>query len=68
MTSKSEIFKTAHAAAKRAMAEQREIKHPSGWQSYRQLFALCLKGWHVLQADKLYVKVYEPKFMWLRGM
>jgi glyoxylate utilization-related uncharacterized protein len=68
MTTKSEIFKYAHEHAKRAMAEQIEIKHPSAHKSYRELFALCLRGYHILQASKNYVPVEKPKFMWLRGM
>lgn len=65
---KSQIFKVAHAAAKRAMAEQIEIKHPSAHKTYAQLFGLCLKGYYVQEKSKLYVPVEKPKFMWLRGM
>ena len=67
MTTKSQIFKFAHAAAKRAMAEQIEIKHPSAHKSYCKLFALCLRGYYILEANKNYVPVEEPKFMWLKG-
>jgi len=65
--SKSQIFKYAHTHAKRAMAEQIKIKHPSAHKTYRELFALCLRGYWVLEARKAYVPVEEPKFMWLRG-
>lgn len=67
MTNKSEIFKSAHVAAKRAMAEQREIKHPSAHKTYKQLFALCLKGCYI-NMSKPYERNVEPvKFMWWRG-
>lgn len=67
MASKSEIFNLAHAGAKRAMAEQLEIKHPSDHKTYRALFGLCLKGYYVQQVQLAYVPVEKPKFMWLRG-
>lgn len=68
MNTKSQIFKSAHMDAKRAMAEQIKIKHPSAHKTYKQLFALCLRGVYILEAAKNYVPVEKPKFMWLRGM
>lgn len=65
---KSEIFKAAHADAKRAIAEQKEIKHPSAHRTYAEIFASCLRGVHILGAGKRYVPVEAPKFLWLRGM
>ena len=67
MNSKSEIMLAAHADVRRAMAEQKEIKHPSAHKSYKELFAICLRGVYIIEAAKLYVPVVEPKFMWLRG-
>lgn len=61
------MFKHAHASAKAAMAEQKEIKHPSAHKSYRELFALALRGCYVLDRPVVQVKS-EPRFMWLRGM
>lgn len=49
---KSQIFKNAHTAAKLAMAEQIEIKHPSLHKTYRQLFSLALRGYYVGDAYK----------------
>lgn len=46
---KSQIFKLAHAAAKVAMAEQIEIKHPSAHKSYQQLFGLALRGYYAVK-------------------
>ncbi len=64
---KSEMFKKAHAGAARAMAEQREIKHPSAHRSYRELFALCLRGAHL--GDVYKRSGVEPvRYLWLRGM
>ena len=65
---KSQMFKAAHADAKRAMAEQKEIKHPSGWRTYAAIFASCLRGVYILEAGKSYAPVQEVKFMFLRGM
>ena len=63
---KSQIFKSAHAAVKLAMAEQIEIKHPSTHKSYRQLFALTLRGAYL---GDVYKPVEKPVgFMWLRGV
>ena len=45
---KSETFKAAHAAARRAVAEQVAIKHPSAHKTYAQLFALSLRGLAIL--------------------
>jgi hypothetical protein len=60
------IFKQARAAAVRAMAEQRETKHPSAHKSYRELFALCLRGARL--GDVYARRGEEPvRFMWLRG-
>lgn len=64
---KSEMFKAAHASAKAAMTEQKEIKHPSAHKSYAALFALCLRGCYVLNRPVMVIES-EPKFMWLRGM
>lgn len=61
----SEIFKLAHTATKLAIAEQREIKHPSVHKSYRELFSLALRGAYL---GDVYKTVDKPKFMWLRGM
>ena len=66
MKSKSEIFKAAHAAARLAQAEQLEIKHPSLHKSYRELFALALRGAYL---GDVYKRTEQPaRFMWLRGM
>lgn len=67
MTNKSQLFKSAHAAARVAMAEQIEIKHLSAHKTYAQLFAMCLKGLDIKQLPVMVI-VEEPKFMWLRGM
>jgi len=64
----SEIFKAAHADARLAMAEQKEIKHPSAWRTYAAIFASCLRGVYVLEAAKRYVPVKEVKFAFLRGV
>jgi hypothetical protein len=65
---RSLAFKAAHAATRKAIAEQIEIKHPSAHKTYAQLFKLCLQGYYILEADKRYVPVEKLKFMWLRGM
>jgi len=66
MSNKSEVFKAAHAAARRAMAEQVETKHPSAHKSYRELFAISLRGWHL---GDVYARRSEPvRFLWLRGL
>lgn len=65
---KSEMFKSAHAATKLAMAEQKEIKHPSAHKSYQQLFDLCLRGAYGAKKAEAYVPVEQVKFMWLRGV
>lgn len=43
---KSEAFTKAHAAARRAVADQAH-KHPTARKSYAALFALCLRGVYV---------------------
>lgn len=53
---KSEMFKSAHAATRFAMAEQLEIKHPSLHKTYAQLFAVSLKGCYV----QLKAMAYAP--------
>lgn len=65
MTNKSQIFKSAHAAARVAMTEQREIKHPLAHKSYAELFALALRGAYL---GDVYKTTEQPKFMFLRGM
>ena len=45
---KSETFKAAHAAARKVVAEQIAIKHPSSHRSYRAIFADCLRGIAIL--------------------
>ena len=47
---KSETFKAAHAAARRSVAAQIAIKHPSLHRSYRAIFADCLRGLKILQS------------------
>lgn len=66
MTNKSESFKAAHNAARRAMAEQVETKHPSAHKTYRELFALGLRGWYL---GDVYARGEAPvRFLWLRGL
>lgn len=66
-SSKSDAFKAAHAAARRAMAEQVETKHPSAHKTYRELFAISLRGWHL--GDVYARSAMQPvRFLWLRGL
>lgn len=60
-------FKAARTAARQAMVEQIETKHPSACKSYRELFALALRGWYL--GDVYKRSGAEPvRFLWLRGM
>lgn len=59
-------FKAASTAARQAMAEQIETKHPSARKSYRELFALALRGWYL--GDVYKSGGEHVRFLWLRGM
>lgn len=60
-------FQAAHAATKRAIAEQLEIKHPSAHKTYAELFKLCLKGYYGQEKAKLYVPKPAPQWAILGG-
>lgn len=65
--SRPAAYIAARAAALRTMAEQAETKHPSAHKSYREIFALCLRGYRLGDVYKLSGE--EPvRFLWLRGM